>query len=279
MAGPLSTEFSNNDLLFLLETVDPGLVSRIDTIKGDPLIVEGMLDHEAGKLFQRIMLIGEEGIMARITPRFLFEILLRQALRDLETQSYTVERTATRKIPVFDATDVVQLLGRKEVLRYLADMLASFTRTESFTLPVRVRKGIWRKIRFSDMDVDSLARLCETVDEEQRFGFYKRIADLCLFILGMFPEYATPDFRYSIDGRARPGFFGRRRKSAEDYEEEGRRFYRLAGEHKDARTLELAEVFYQLNDKFNLAKKPLNHISENMLWFRKQRLFPSPSSG
>ena len=278
MAGQLLTEFSDSDLLFLLETVDPRLVNKIDTIKGDPIIVEGMLDHEVGKLFQRIMSIGQEGIMARITPRFLFEILLRQALRDLESQSYTVERTATQKIPVFDATEVVRFLGNKDVLRYLADMLASFTRTESFTLPVRVRKGIWRKIRFSDMDVDSLARLCETVDEEQRFGFYKRIADLCLFILGMFPEYATSDFRYSLGRQLRPGLFGRRRKSAEDYEEEGRRFYKLAGEHKNARILELAEVFWQLNEKFNLAKKPLNHISENMLSFRKQRLFPSPSS-
>jgi hypothetical protein len=278
MAGLLLTEFSDNDLLFLLETVDPRLVNRIDTIKNDPVIVEGMLEHEAGKLFQRITTIGEEGIMTRITPRFLFEILLRQALRDLESQSYTVERTATRKIPVFDATEVAQFLGKKEVLRYLADMLASFTRTESFTLPVRVRKGIWRKIRFSDMDIDSLARLCKTVDEEQRFGFYKRIADLCLFILGMFPEYATSSFHYSLNGKVRPGLFGRRKKSAEDYEEEGRRFYRLAGEHKNARTLELDEVFCQLNEKFNLAKKPLNHISENMLWFRKQKLFSSPSS-
>ena len=278
MAEKLLTEFSDSDVLFFVETVDPRLVTKIDTLKSDSTIIEGMLDQEAGKLFQRIMLINEEGIMARITPRFLFEVLLRRALRELESQSYTVERTASQKIPVFDTGEVVQFLTNKAVLKYLADMLSSFTRIESFTVPVRVRRGIWRRIRFSDMDIDSLVKLCEAVDEEHRFGFYKRIADLCLFILGMFPEYATTDFRYSLSGRVRPQLFRRLSRSADDYEEEGRRFYKLAGEHKNAGTLELTEVLWQLYEKFYLAKKPLNYVSENLLQFKKQKLFPSLSS-
>ena len=278
MAEKLLTEFSDSDVLFLVETVDPRLVTKIDTLKSDPTIIEGMLDQEAGKLFQRIMLMNEEGIMTRITPRFLFEVLLRRALRELESQSYTVERTASQKIPVFDTGEVVQFLTNKTVLKYLADMLSSFTRIESFTMPVRVRRGIWRRIRFSDMDIDSLVKLCEAVDEEHRFGFYKRIADLCLFILGMFPEYATTDFRYSLGGRVMPQLFRKLSRSSDDYEEEGRRFYKLAGEHKNAGTLELTEVLWQLYEKFYLAKKPLNYVSENLLQFKKQKLFPSLSS-
>lgn len=278
MVEKLSAEFSDSDVLFLVETVDPRLVAKIDILKSDPIILEGMLDQEAGKLFQRIMLMSEERIMARISPRFLFEVLLRRALKELESQSYTLERTASQRIPVFDSREVVQFLTNKTVLKYLADMLSSFTRIESFTVPVRVRKGIWRKIRFNDMDIDSLARLCEAVDEEHRFGFYKRIADLCLFMLGMFPEYVTRDFRYSLSGEVRPRPFRRLRRSAEDYEEEGRRFYKLAGEHKNARILELTEVLWQLHEKFNLAKKPLNYISENFLQFKKQKLCPSLSS-
>jgi len=274
MAGKLLTEFSDSDVLFLVETVDPRLVTKIEAIKGDPTIIDGMLNQEAGKLFQRIMLMSEDRIMARITPRFLFEVLLRRALSELESQSYTVERTASQKIPVFDTREVVQFLSNKTVLKYLADMLSSFTRIESFTLPVRVRKGLWRKIRFSDMDIDSLARLCEAVDEEHRFGFYKRIADVCLFILGMFPEYVTSDFPYSLSGEVRPQLFRRLKKSTEDYEKEGRRFYKLAGEHKNARILDLTEVLCQLHEKFNLARKPLNYISENLLWFKKQKIVP-----
>jgi len=278
MAEKLS-EFSDSDILFLVETVDPRLVAKIDTLKGDPAIIEGMLDHEAGRLFQRIMAMGEESLMARITPRFFFEVLLRRALREIETHTYTVERTASQKIPVFDSQEVVQFLSNKTVLKYLADMLSSFTRVESFTVPVRIGKGTWRKFRFSDMDIDSLARLCETVDEERRFGFYKRIADLCLFILGMFPEFVTSDYGYSATDRVRSRPLRRLRKSAEEYEEEGRRFYKLAGEHENARMLELDNVLWQLHSKFNLAKKPLNYISERYLQFQKQRLFPSHSSG
>ena len=115
--------------------------------------------------------------------------------KEFENQTYTVERTATQKIPVFDTPEVVRFLDNNLVLKYLADMLSSFTQIEGFTSPVRLRKGIWHKIRFNDMDIDSLVKFCEPVDEEHRFHFYKRIADLCLLILGMFPDYVATDYR------------------------------------------------------------------------------------
>jgi hypothetical protein len=274
MKGALISEFPEKDILFLIETIDPALLSRLDTIKDDRDIIEGMIEHEAHPLFRRIMLMSEETIMTTISPRFLFEVLLRTAQIDLENQAYTVERTAAQKIPVFDTPEVVRFLSNNVILRYLADMLTSFTRIESFTLPVRVRKGIWRKIRFNDMDIDSLARFCQAIDEEHRFGFYKRIADSCLFILGMFPDHVNMDYRYPSSYEARPRWFGRLRRSAEDYEEEGRRFYKLAREHRDAALFDIAEVLQQIHDNFNLAKKPLNYISEHFIQFRKAKLFP-----
>lgn len=278
MKDSLIAEFSESDVRFLVETVNPALLSKMDTIKHDPDIIEGMLEHQTNELFQRIMVMSKETIIARITPRFLFEILLRTARKNLENQAYTVERTASQRIPVFDTPEVLRFLNNKIVLKYLADMLVSFTHIESFTLPVRVRKGIWRKIRFNDMDIDSLVRFSRAVDEERRFGFYKRIADLSLFILGMFPEYITVDYRYSVGKDAGLKLFGRHRRSAEEYEEIGRRFYKLAGEHEDAALLDLTEVLQQFHDNFNLAKKPLNYISEHFIQFHKDRLFPSLSS-
>ncbi|MDY6916815.1 MAG: hypothetical protein SVP26_02545 [Chloroflexota bacterium] len=277
MEEPLS-RLSDGDILFLIETVEPRLEGKLDAIKSDPTIVEAMLDHETGRLFERIMLMGDEAILARISPRLLFEVLLREALRQLESQSYTVERTASQRIAVFDTKDVVEFLTERRMLDYLADMLVSFTRVESFTVPVRVRKGVWRKVRFSDMDVDSLVSLCEAADEGQRFGYYKRIADLCLFILGMFPEYAGLDPDCSPEGEARPALTRRLRRSAADFEEEGRRFYRLAGEDRGARMLDLTGVLWRLHHEFHLAKKPLNYISDNFLQFKKQQLFPSRQS-
>jgi hypothetical protein len=272
MAKALSG-FSHNDILFLVETVDSQLVARVDTLKNDPAIIEGMLDQEVDRVFERITLMSEEKAVAGISPRFLFEVMLRKTLRELQSQSYTVERTASQKIPVFDAGAVAEFLANRSILKYLADMLSSFTRIESYAIPLRVRKGIWRKIRFNDMDVDCLIGICEVADEERRFGFYKRIGDVCLFISGMFPEYVHLDCCYPSLGEPRPKTAGRLGRGMEEYEEEGRRFYKLAAEHRTARTLELTDVFWLLHGNFNAARKPLNFISEHYLHHRRHRLF------
>ncbi|RLC93104.1 MAG: hypothetical protein DRI39_06805 [Chloroflexi bacterium] len=272
MGSKTTIPFSDSDILFLVETVEPRLADRIDTFKDDPVIVEGMLEQEAERVFQRITTMGEE-VLARISPRFLFEVLLRKTRREIESQKYTVERTATQRVPVFDANQVAEFLANRSVLTYLADMLTSFVRIESYVVTTRVRKGIWRKLRFNDMDIDCLTEMCQTVDEEYRFGFYKRIADVCLFISGMYPEYAAFDYRYPSLGEARPSFTRRLRRDMADYEEEGRRFYKLAAEHQSARLLELSEVFWLLHGNFAVAKKPLNFMSEHYLQHRKSTLF------
>ena len=55
MATSPIAEFSKSDILFLVETVDPTLLSKINTIEGDPDIIERMMENETRKLFQRIM--------------------------------------------------------------------------------------------------------------------------------------------------------------------------------------------------------------------------------
>jgi len=269
--------FSEDDIRFLLETAAPALLSKADTIKGDPAIVEGMMEHESRRLFERIMLMSRATMTTAVSPRFLFEVLLRTARGDLASRSYTVERTTGQKIPVFDTPEVVRFLDGESVLKYLADMLTSFNRVESFTVPVRVRKGVWRRVRFNDMDVDSLISFCQAVDEDRRFAYYKRIADVCLFILGMFPEYVAGEYHSSPADDTRPRMFGRLARTAGDYEEEGKRFYRLAGQHPDAIRIGMTDVLCQLNDNFNLAKKPLNYISEHFIQLSKATLFSPPA--
>lgn len=253
---------SRRDILFLLETIDPKLVSRLDTFMGDPQIIERMLDNESASLFQRLMDPGEA--TTSVTPRLLFEVLLREAARGIPQKKYTVERMARHRIPVFDTAEVAGFLANRSVLRYLADMLSSFTKVDSHTLQVRAGKGIWRKASFSDMDLNSLKRLCRSASEGQRFAYYKRAADLCLFTLGMFPESVGPRPADSLGPV--PGDHGLR---AEDYEEEGKRYYKLACEHKDAQALDLADVLALLHNHFVLAKKPLNYISDNFARFKR----------
>lgn len=239
--------------------------------------LKGLLDEDEAfrralvgdeRVFEKVM--ADEETFIQISPGLFFEVLFRRALTELGSSVHTLERTGGQTVPVFDAPEVVQLLSNEPVLDYLAAMLASFTRVSSYTRVVRVRPHVWRRVRVNDMDLDGLIRLCAEADEENRIKYYKRIADLCLFILGFFPEHAPADHRYPGTNEQRPMVSGRTRRAASDYEKEGRRFYRLAGEHSSARITEMAEVFGLLHDQFTMAKKPLHFISTHYLHHHQQ---------
>jgi hypothetical protein len=152
-------------------------------------------------------------------------------------------------------------------------MLSSFTRIESYAVSFRIRKGVWRKIRFNDLDIRSLMSFCDVVDDFYRFGLYKRIADICLFMLGVFPEYTVRNYRYPLSGERRPAGGSGPRISPEAYEKEGRRFYKLAAEHASAREMEMEDVFWTLHENFQKVKKPLNFIAEHYLQYKRQMIF------
>ena len=215
------------------------------------------------KVFQRLM--ADEETFLKVSPALYFEVLLRQALRDLETAGYTVERDGRADLPVFDTPEVVRFLSIQGVLDYLAHMLASFNRINSYAVPVRIRRGIRRRVVYNDMDIDSLVRLCATADWEQRFGYYKRIADVCLFISGVFPDFASPAVRYSVPNSMRTAVSDRTRRSLSDYEVQGSQFYGLAEEHDSAQHLGLSGVFRLLRDHFATARKPLSFIASHYL--------------
>jgi hypothetical protein len=263
---------SDRDLDFLAEAVSPEIKdkSRLkQIIQEDEDFRNSYVTEE--KVFRKLM--DDEEIFLKISPGLFFEVLLRKAANDLEEVGYTFEKTSHMKIPVFDTKEVSELLTRESLLHYLADMLASFTKIQSYTFSFRVRKGVWEKIRFNDLDILSLMTFCEAAGDEYRMGFYKRIADICLFILGVFPDYAERDYRYPLSGQVRPHIRGKLRISPEDYEKEGRKFYKLAAEHPSAKELNLAETFWALYENFQKAKKPLNFISEHYLQYTKHRFF------
>jgi hypothetical protein len=263
---------SDSDLDFLVDTVSPEVrdKSRLkQIIRQDRDFRNRYIGDE--KAFTRLM--DDDELFLKISPTLFFEILLRKTASDLESVSYTVEKTSTMRIPVFDTKDVVELLTKEPLLGYLADMLASFTRVESYVISFRVKKGVWKKIRFNNLDIVSLMSLCQAVQDEYRLGLYKRIADICLFILGVFPDYAERDYHYPFSRELRPQIRGKLRMSPADYETEGRKFYRLAAEHQSARELDLSEVFWALHGNFQKAKKPLNFIAEHYLHYRRHKVF------
>jgi hypothetical protein len=267
-----SLRLSDKDLDFLVETASPGVIDKPklkQILREHQKLRDTFIDDE--KVFRRLM--DEEEAFLRISPALFFEILLRRVARDLKEVGYTIEKTGTTKVPVFDTKNVAEFLSKEYLLDYLADMLASFTRIETYAFSIQVGKHLFKNIKFNDLDMFSLMALCDEVEDEYRLGFYKRIADICLFILGIFPDYAEYDYRYPFSGQLRPQCLGKARMSAEDYEKEGRKFYRLAAEHPSARELDLSDVFWTLHEDFPKAKKPLNFIAEHYLRYKRYRFF------
>ena len=135
---------TEGDLDFLVETSIPEIQDkgRMKAIlREDEDFRKSFILEE--KVFQRVM--NDEEAFLKISPGLFFEILLRRAGEDLKTRGYTLEKDRTRKIPVFDGQEVGGFLNREPLLRYLADMLSSFTKIESYTIPILIRKGIWRR--------------------------------------------------------------------------------------------------------------------------------------
>jgi hypothetical protein len=262
------------DVDFLVSAVAPDVtdkerLKRLIEVDGD--FRDAFIDDD--RTFRKV--VADRDVFLRISPRLYFEVLLRKTRRELESATHTIEKGGTQKVAVFDTKDVVDLLSRQAVLVYLSDMLSSFARIESYTFHYRIREGIWRKLRFNDLDVDSLIGLCASVEEEHRLGFYKRIADICLFTLGVFPEHVRYSWRYPASGEPRPAGNRRLRRSVGDYLEEGRKFYKLAADHPATASLEVSQVFRLLHENFLTARKPLAFIAENYIRQHKGSLFES----
>ena len=263
---------SDRDLDFLIEAAasDVGDKANLKQIlREDSDFRNSFVGDE--KVFNRLMADGE--IFLKISPSLFFEILLRKAVSALSKSSYTLEKTGNMSIPVFDTQELVELLNDQSIMAYLANMLSTFTRIESYTISFRIRKGFWKKIRFNDMDITSLIRYSEAIEDEYRLGLYKRIADVCLFILGIFPDYAERCYRYPLSGAIRPQIGAGAKISPEEYGQKGQRFYRLAAEHQAAVETGLAEVFWALHENFQKAKKPLNFIADYYLTTKRHSLF------
>jgi hypothetical protein len=184
-----------------------------------------------------------------------------------------VERRNQQNVALFDTDRVIDLLDKPEVLDYLATLLASFTRIHSATIPIMIRPGIWRRLRVNDLDVHSLIRYAEFLDEDQRWGVYQRIGDACLFLTGLFPEYIDARQRYPHSRQPRPRLSGTFLQSMEDYEAFGERFYQLAASHPEAQQRDLQRVLEVLAEEFILAERPLSFLARHYLSFRKHDLF------
>ncbi|GIK38094.1 MAG: hypothetical protein BroJett011_19270 [Chloroflexota bacterium] len=267
----MSIYLNQHDLLYIVETLRPSSAQPqrvVGQLQGDETRLETMLDEP--RLFQRLMQHKE--LLPQISPWLFFTLLLRQARRDLEREAFTVEQRGRQKVVLFDADRVVELLAQKPIRDYLATMLASFTRLVHMTVLVEVRPGTWRGYRTHELDIEGMIRYSQTLDEAFRFAPHKRIAEVCLLLTGMFPEYLNDQTRYPASGQLRPRR-GQVVQTMEAYEAYGKAFYRLAAEHELARREGVEETLLILSEQFILAKKVLTFLMNRYLQFSHYTLF------
>jgi hypothetical protein len=126
---------------------------------------------------------------ACISPFLAFATAVHRTAAVLETATFVEERWAPRvRIPVFDVAALRELLSDPLRRYFLVELLASYTRVASGVTWTRTARG-WRRRRFSELDPARLAQLLEVVDPTERSGIYRRLGDLALFLLGVFPDH------------------------------------------------------------------------------------------
>jgi hypothetical protein len=257
---------SESDLRFLVETVATNRRDYdhiINLVRGKEDLLEPMLADP--KLAER--LLQESETFVRISPYLLFSVLLRRVGTDLEKETYVFEvESKGKRIPVFEAAAVAQLLSNKSTRDYLAELLASFVRTNSAIIYWRER-GAWHKKQFSDIDIDDMIDMTRIIDPEIRPSLYRRIADLTLFLSGIFPDHATR-FAARLTGMLSS------RRTLKDYEQQGKRFYRVAERETDQD--QLRPIFALLAEQFILARWALNTLSDRYLKTYRARYFDFP---
>jgi hypothetical protein len=258
---------NESDLRFLIETVATGRrdydhIANLVRDKDD--LLEPMLEDP--KLVERLR--QDEETLVRISPHFLFTVLLRQVRKDLQTETYILEADIKgKRIPVFEAPAVADLLSHRLTRDYLAEMLSSFARTNSGTIYWRER-GTWHKRRFSDIDLDDMIELSRIIDPELRPALYKRVADIALFLGGIFPGHLT-----LFAARHKTLFAAKR--TMKDYELQGKRFYNLAARATDQKQWQPA--MEMLAERFTLARWALNSLSDRYIKTLRDHYFRLPA--
>jgi hypothetical protein len=133
------------------------------------------------------------GVTVGVSPFLTFATAVHRTAVRLETVSFVEERWAPRvRVPVFDVVALRALLSDPLRRWFLVELLASYTRVSSGATWTRTPRG-WRRRRFSELDPVCLAEQLHSVGPSEKPGVYRRLGDLALFLLGVFPDH-PPSF-------------------------------------------------------------------------------------
>ncbi len=216
-------------------------------------------------------LLGDEDVLLRVSPRFVFAVLLRRVMCDLHAHPYTLERRSAETVAVFDAPRVRRFIAEPGMWDYLVGLLTSFVRNESVSMVVRRGDRIVRR-RFSTSSLEDMMVLADLVDRADLPWLFRRIADIALFRSGVFPE----SLRWARTQRGPAARIRVLPPTLETYEEHGRRFYRLAASQPQVG--EEGRVLEVLAEEFATARKSLEILSDRYLRWARVRWLEAPGT-
>lgn len=140
----------------------------------------------------------------------------------------------------------------RDVADYVAEVLAEFSLQRRVLNP---DPNDDRTLAYMHEMLESMDRL----DEEGRFAMQTHIGNFALFHAGIFPAH----LQRRTDRRAAPGF--------RFYEEMGSAHFRMAGNHRLARKMDMVSIFLTLGQAFHLTRLALNHLSEKLVFLETNR--------
>ena len=271
--------------LVLVAGADPRLAGHPDpaaAVSARPELVEELLSRP--ELLDAVLGPGDDHALTAVSPFLVFAAAVNRTAADLASASYVVEWLGPRqRAPVFDAPRLQEFLAGGWVRLFLSELLASYTKVASGSVVVATRRGL-RRQRFSELDPVHMAGLLDVVPEAERPGVYRRLGDLALFMVGVFPDHtarhgvsSVEESRLLRSGRLRgpverAGVAGYGDASAVDlFEALGRRWYRLAHDLVPAPVPADVVVLSELAERFGDARRILNVVTDRYLFpFRAQ---------
>jgi hypothetical protein len=288
---------TDQDLKLLISAAPAGTVpagAGAAFLRHDPAAIPGLLSDPQvfGAVFgwadgPRAAQSGlaRPGQAAPVSPFLTFAVAVHRSAAELASMDHVAERTGPRqRVPLFDAPALRDFLGSPARRFFLAELLGSFTRGASGRYRVR-GGGRMRTRRFSELDPVRLAGLLDGVPDAERPGVYRRLGDVCLFLSGVFPDYAT---LYGVGPVQVARLLRAARVPAAQHDELatipaidlleqlGARWYRAACGLAPVRTARL-DVVAEVAGSFRQARRVLNHIADRYLFSTDHPWFAPPT--
>lgn len=165
--------------------------ARVRALRSQPALLLDVLDRPAVSAGLLNLASADAGQrFTFISPFLVFAAALHRVAADLRGSGYVPERTAPGlRVPVFDGPQLASYLAAPVHRLFLAELLASFARSSSGVIVTRTPQGVRRR-RWSDLDFGRLVMLLEAVPDADRPPVWRRLGDLALFLMGVFPASA-----------------------------------------------------------------------------------------